>query len=67
MNEAQSEALDRVLEALCFYANSNIYHVSPKHPTCQCEAIQDQGELARLALYDFEGVFEVRYDVQTEI
>jgi hypothetical protein len=70
MNEEQSNALDRVLEALSFYANANIYRriLSITHKsTEESQIMQDRGELARKALFKFDGIFDVKYERQTEI
>lgn len=82
MNEAQTKAFDKVLEALSFYANSNIYWGNPidlelkldvktlkiANASHQASEIMlDRGELAREALYEFEGEFDVEYQFRTEI
>ena len=82
MNEKQEKALNRVLEALSFYANSKIYWPNPIPLELECdmktlkivndcwrhcEVIKDDGELAREALFEFEGEFDVEYNFQTEI
>jgi len=82
MDEEQVKVLNKVLEALSFYANSRIYWGNPiplelnldrrtlsiKHEAMNAsEIMQDRGELAREALFEFEGVFPVQYQRQTEI
>jgi len=82
MNAKQSKALNKVLEALSFYANSKIYwpKAIPLELNCDLrtlkiarehreasEILQDKGELAREALFEFEGEFPVNYTFQTEI
>ena len=81
MTEEQTKALDEALLALSFYANRAIYWGDPidlylnldertlkiKHDSIQASQImQDEGEMARDALLEFERVFEVEYEVQTE-
>lgn len=81
MNEEQTKALDNVLLALSFYANRGVYWGDPipldleldartlkiKNDSMQASQImQDMGEMARDALFEFEGVFEVEYERRTE-
>ena len=71
-----------MLEVLSFYANSKIYWGNPlrldlnldlktlrlcNESKESSEIMKDKGELARDALFEFEGVFKCEYDVQTEI
>ena len=82
MNDAQMKAFDKVLEALSFYANANIYlgnlipleenldrhTLSIKHAADHASQVMlDRGELAREALFEFDGVFDVTYEFRTEI
>ncbi len=79
MNEYQEQALNKVLEALSFYANAKIYWGKPislelkldmrtlkiAHEANEASEInKDRGELARLALFEFEGVFDCTYDFE---
>lgn len=81
MDEKKEKALDKVLEALSFYANAAIYWGKPipldsnldqrtlhiKHEATQAsEIMQDGGEIARQALFEFEGVFDCTYEVRSE-
>lgn len=82
MTDEQDKALQEVLTALSWYANSNIYWGKPiplemnldprtlkvahEHKEAS-EIMQDRGELARNALFEFEGVFKCTYVYRTEI
>ena len=82
LDENQKKALDGILDALSFYANSKIYWGRPiplelnldrrtlkichEHHK-DCEVLKDFGEIAREALKNFEENFECEYEVRTEI
>jgi hypothetical protein len=82
MNDEQYKALDNVLLALCFYSNANIYWGKPMDLEIKkdlatlkianeshksSEIMKDRGKLAREALFEFEGVFDCKYEFRTEI
>lgn len=82
MNEAQDKALNRVLEALSFYANRAVYWGKPidlemeldqrtlkiaREHIDESQIMHDSGDLARDALFEFEGVFDVTYEMRSEI
>lgn len=82
MDKAQDEAIQGLLDALSFYVNAEIYWGKPiplelnldrktlkitRDSIEESPIMKDRGELARDALYNFEGVFNCTYERSTEI